>query len=170
MHGSGLTHAHGKQHAYMGRVQLRRVAWDSYVRSPTGVTRETSNDKFTIQEPILPIASKRRVTHYSRVTKKRQNKHGLQPQLSTKQTRCSYELKRYIYVVSIRGSCLNLLWVALTSWWLLSLISISSFLNGSCLYLNLFYSRWLAPQFWCTRLISRRICTQVLYSSFLFLS
>ena len=27
-----------------------------------------SNDRFTILEPVLPIASKRRVTHYVRVT------------------------------------------------------------------------------------------------------
>jgi len=29
-----------------------------------------SNDKFTIQESILPIARKRQVTHYPKVTKK----------------------------------------------------------------------------------------------------
>ena len=56
-----------------GRVQLRRVTWYLYVQSPTGVTQETSNDKFTIQEPDLPIASKGQVTHYPKVTKKKSN-------------------------------------------------------------------------------------------------
>ena len=53
---------HDKQYAYIGRVQLRRVMWDSYIWSSMGVTGETSNDMFTIQEPGLPIASKRWVT------------------------------------------------------------------------------------------------------------
>ena len=53
-----------------GEVQLHRVAWDSYVQIPTFVTREMSNNRFTIQESILPIVSKRRVTHYPKVTKK----------------------------------------------------------------------------------------------------
>ena len=53
-----------------GGVQLRKVAWDLYVRIPTFVTKETSNDRFTIQEPVLLIASKRQVTHYPKVTKK----------------------------------------------------------------------------------------------------
>jgi len=51
-----------------GGVLLRRVAWDSYVRIPTFFAQETSNDKFTIPKPVLPIASKRRVTCYPRVT------------------------------------------------------------------------------------------------------
>ena len=42
-----------------GGVQLRKVVWDLYVRSPTGVTRETSNDRFTIQEPSLPIVKQK---------------------------------------------------------------------------------------------------------------
>ena len=94
---------------------------------------------------ILPIASKRRVTHYHRVTKKK-NKGALTS--SNKQTKvllwaqtskqgCSYELKRiyiyiYIFVVSISGSYLKLLQVVLVFhlhlylfWW------------GSCLELTL---------------------------------
>ena len=39
--------------------------------------------------------------------------------------------------------------------------------NGSCLCLKLFYSKWLVPQSWCTCSIPKRICTQILYSSFL---
>ena len=34
-----------------------------------------SNDKFTIQEPGLPIASKRQVTHYPRAIKKKKKKN-----------------------------------------------------------------------------------------------
>ena len=91
-------------------MQLRKVSWDSYVWSPTFVTQETSNDRFTILKPVLPIASKRRATHYLRVIKKK-NKHDQQPQPSTKQTRCSYELKRiYIYIyIYICGVHLGLL-------------------------------------------------------------
>ena len=40
-------------------VQLPRVAWDLYVWSPMGVTQETSNDKFTIHEPSLPIVKQK---------------------------------------------------------------------------------------------------------------
>jgi len=47
------------------------------------------------REPVLQIASKSRVTHSPRVTKKEKRKHSQWPQQSTKQTRCSYELKRY---------------------------------------------------------------------------
>ena len=53
----------------------------SYVWIPTYVAQETRNDRFVILEPILPIASKRWVTHYPRVTKK-------------KKQRCSYKLKQ----------------------------------------------------------------------------
>ena len=52
-----------------GGVQLHRVAWDSYVWISTFVAWETSNNKFTIPLPILPIANKRQVTYYPRVTK-----------------------------------------------------------------------------------------------------
>ena len=87
----------------------------SYVWIPTYVAQETRNDRFVILESILPIASKRRVTHYPRVTKK-------------KKQRCSYKLKQtnkgaltslkwyiyiYISVLSIWVSCLKLLWVVL---------------------------------------------------------
>ena len=61
------THTTHIMHTW-GGVQLQRVAWDLYVRIPTFVAREMSNDKFTILEPVLPISSKRRVTHYPRVT------------------------------------------------------------------------------------------------------
>ena len=57
-----------------GGVQLCRVMWDSYVRIPIFVTREISNNRFIILEPILLIASKRWVTHYPRVTKKEKKK------------------------------------------------------------------------------------------------
>ena len=103
-------------------TQLCRITWDLYlsVRSPTNVTRETSNDRFTIQGRSLPIASKRWVTHYPKVTKKGK-KNGQRPQPSTKQIRYSYELKGYIFVVPIWGFCLKFLWVALASGWFLSL-------------------------------------------------
>jgi len=45
-------------HAW-GGVQLRTVSWDSYVRSPMGVTRETSKDRLTIQEPSLQIVKQK---------------------------------------------------------------------------------------------------------------
>ena len=49
-------------------------------------------------------------------------------------------------------------------------VSTTPILLSFHLCLDLFYYRWLAPQFWCTCSILRRICTQVLYTSFLFLS
>ena len=116
-----------------GRVQLHRVVWDSYVLTPTFVAWETSNEKFTILELVLPITSKSQVTHYPRVTKKK-NKHGQQPQPPTKQTRGFYEIKGFISVVSIWGSCLKLLQVALASNFVGWLLPLGSF----CLYLSLF--------------------------------
>ena len=53
-----------------GKVQHRRVMWDTYVQIPTFVAQKTRNDRFTIPEPILPITRKMQVTHYLRVTKK----------------------------------------------------------------------------------------------------
>ena len=90
-----------------GRMSLHRVAWDSYVRSATFVTWEMSNDRFTIPELVLPIVRKRHVTHYQRVTK-RKNKHGQWSQASTKQNKLLLRAKSlyiyiyiYIYMVSI---------------------------------------------------------------------
>ena len=65
-------HTANNMHTW-GRVQLRRITWDLYVQSPTSVTQEMSDNSFTIQEPGLPIASKRQVTHYPRVTKRKSN-------------------------------------------------------------------------------------------------
>ena len=42
-----------------GKVQRRRVMWDTYVQIPTFVAQKMSNDRFTIPEPVLPISSKR---------------------------------------------------------------------------------------------------------------
>jgi len=61
------THTIHIMHTW-GEVQLRRVAWDSYVRSPAFVAQDTSNDRFTVPKPVLPLASKWRVTHNPRVT------------------------------------------------------------------------------------------------------
>ena len=60
MHTTHITHT-------WGGVQLRKVAWDSYVLIPTFFAREMSNDKFAILELVLLIASKRQVTRYPRV-------------------------------------------------------------------------------------------------------
>ena len=67
MHITHITHT-------WGRVQLQRVAWDLYIRNPTFVAQETSNDIFTIPKPVLTLASKWRVTHYPKVTKKKKKK------------------------------------------------------------------------------------------------
>ena len=73
------THTTSNMHTW-GGVQLHIVVWDSYVQILTFVTRETSNDKFTIQEPVLLVANKRRVTHHPRVIK---NKKQTWPTTST---------------------------------------------------------------------------------------
>ena len=52
------THTANNMHTW-GGVQLQRVAWDSYIQSPTGVTKKTSNDRSIIQEPSLPIAKQK---------------------------------------------------------------------------------------------------------------
>ena len=134
-----------------GRVQLWRVAWDSYVWISTFVAQETSNDRFTILEHVLPIASKRRVIHYLESLKGKKKRVLLQAQ--TNKQGCSYKLKS-IYIcgvhlgllpqTSLGGTCLpslslptlvrHLPWVDL----------------GLYLYLYLFYRTCMFN--------SRRIC------------
>ena len=75
-----------------GGVQLRRAAWDSYVQSPTFVARETSNDRYTIPKPVLPLASKWWVTHYPRVTKKKKENKQMCSYEQTQQTTKGYSL------------------------------------------------------------------------------
>ena len=115
-----------------GRVQLWRVAWDSYVWISTFVAQETSNDRFTILEHVLPIASKRRVIHYLESLKRKRKKCSYKLRQTNEGALTS--LKVYISVVSIWGSCLKLLWVVLVFhlylyllWW------------GTCLGLTLVY-------------------------------
>ena len=55
----------------MGQGATPQSCVGFYIQIPTFVTQEMSNGRFTIEELVLPIASKRRVTHYLRVTKKR---------------------------------------------------------------------------------------------------
>ena len=97
-----------------GGVQLCRVVWDSYVRSPTFVTWETSNDRFTILEPVLSIVSKRWVTHYPRVTKNEKQTWPTFATINQNKQGAFTSLKGYIYIymVSIWGFCLKLLQVA----------------------------------------------------------
>ena len=103
------THTTHNTHTW-GGVKLRRVAWDSYVQTPTFVTWEMSNNRLTTPELVLPIASKMRVTHHPRVTKKK-NKGAFTS--SNKQTRlllraqtnkqgCSYEFKKDIHICGVR--------------------------------------------------------------------
>ena len=125
----------------------RKVTWDSYFRIATFVTWEMSNDRFTIPEPILPIANKRQLTILELLKKKKQIKVLLWAQTANKQ-RCSYELKKInkqgcsyklkrisISVVSIWGSCLKLLWVACASCLLRFYLYL--FLWGFCLGVTL---------------------------------
>ena len=85
MHTTHITHT-------WDEVQLRRAAWDSYIRSPTFVAQEMSNDRVTIPESVLPFTSKWRVTHYPRVIKKeKENKQGCFYEL-TRQTTKGYSL------------------------------------------------------------------------------
>ena len=64
---------------------------------------------------VCQFSSKRWVTHYPKVTKNK-NKHGWRSQPLTNQIKCSYELKEYISVVSICGSCLKFFQLASASW------------------------------------------------------
>ena len=109
---------------------------------------------------------------------KMKNEHGQRPQPLTKQTRFSYELKMiYIYIYGVH---LGLLTQTFSGGYRLWVVSVSILISSNLvrllppcdfyLYLNLFNSRSLMPWFWCTCSIPRRICTQVPYSFFLFLS
>jgi len=73
-----------------------------------------SNDRFTIPEPVLPIASKRRVAHYPKVTKKEKTNmaNGCNHQPNKQGALTS--LKGYISIVSIWGSFLKFLRVGNT--------------------------------------------------------
>ena len=120
-------HMTNNKHTW-GGVQLHIVAWDLYNRNPTSVTRATSNDRFTIQEPILPIASKRWVTHYPRVTKKEKETWPTASTINPK-NKALLRVKGYISVVSIWGFWLKLLRMALASGWFLSLSQTLHFLK-----------------------------------------
>jgi len=119
--------------------RLRQIL---YVQIPTFVVWETINDKFAIPLPILPIASKRRVTHYPRVSKKK-NKGALTS--SNNQKRCSYKLKqtkkgcsyklKRIHICGVHlGLGLKLLRVVLVFY-----LHLFLFWWGSCLELTLVY-------------------------------
>ena len=140
--------------------------WNSYVRSPTFVTWETSNDRFTILEPVLSIASKRWVTHYPRVTKNEKQTWPTFATINQNKQGAFTSLKGYIYIYGVHlgllpqtspgGLCL---WVILVF----------------CLWLYLFYLfKALASGYFCLYLFhcacifnSFGTCAQVLYSSFL---
>ena len=130
---------------------------------PPLLPREMSNGKFTIPEPVLAIASKRRVTHYPKVTEKKNkcaltssnNQTRVLLQAQTTKQRCSYELKRiYICGVHLRllpqtspgGTCLR-------SPSLLVLVRLLLWVNlGLYLYLYLFYCAYMFN--------SHKICAQ----------
>ena len=132
---------------------------DLYVRISTFVARETNNDRFTIPERVLPIASKRQVTHYPRVAWEKKNKQSQWPQPLTKQTRCSYKLKR----IHICGIHLGLLPQTSSSGlrlWIILVFSISiSTCSGKALALGWHWSLSLSlllclhvqfPRYRCT--------------------
>ena len=138
-----------------GEVQLWRVAWDSYVRSPTFVAREISNDRFTIPEPVLPLTRKWRVTHYPKVTKKKkENKQG-----------CSYKLTRQTKGYSLYGVYLRLLpQTSLSDLLLLpSSIFLYLFWWGSFLGLALAsFSITISTFFYCAYMFNcQRICARI---------
>ena len=88
-----------------------KLRWISYVQISTFVAQDMRSNKFALPELVLPIVSKRWVTHYPRVNKKK-NKGALTS--LNKQTRgCSYELKR-IHISGVHlGPDLKLLQVVL---------------------------------------------------------
>ena len=81
-YGLGPSHAHDTHRAYM-RQGATLKSYEGFVCPKSHlVAQETSNDKFTITEPILPLASKWRVTHYPLITKKKKENKQM----------CYYEL------------------------------------------------------------------------------
>ena len=106
MHTTHITHT-------WGEVQLQRVAWDLYVRIPTFVGLEMSNNRFTIPKPIFPIESKWRVTYYTKVTWKEKQTSPTTATINQTNKCALMSLKVYTSMVSIWGSCLKLLWVVL---------------------------------------------------------
>ena len=130
---------------------------------PPLLPREMSNGKFTIPELVLAIASKRRVTHYPKVSEKKNkcaltssnNQTRVLLQAQTTKQRCSYELKR----IHICGVHLRLLpqtspgGTCLPSPSLLVLVRLLPWVNlGLYLYLYLFYCAFMFN--------SHKICAQ----------
>ena len=66
MYSFGSTHAHGTKHAYMGQGAQEESHGIRISEFPPLLLM--SNNKFTIPEPVLSIASIRQVIHYPRVT------------------------------------------------------------------------------------------------------
>ena len=127
---------------------------------------ENEYGRFTIPEPVLPIASKRRLTHYPRVTKKKNegslissnNETRVLLWAQTNKQRCSYELKR-IYICGVHLGILPQTSPGGTCFPSLSLLVLVRLLPrgdlGLYLYLYLFYRACM--------LNSRRICAWNLY-------
>ena len=82
MYGSGLTHAHGTQHAYMGR----------------GATPLSCMGFVCLNSHICFTGNKQRQVHYPKVNKKRKTNMPNGSNHQPKQTWCSYELKNDTYV------------------------------------------------------------------------
>ena len=117
---------------------------------PTFVAWETRNNRFTISKPILPIASKRRVT--PKVTKKEKQTRPTDATINQTNKGVLTSLKGCIFVVSIWGSRLKLLRVACTFGQYLSSPSLSLPIPmrllprgdlGLYLYLYLFYCAYI---------------------------
>ena len=71
------------------------------------------NDRFTIPELVLPIANKRRVTHYPRFTKKEKQRRPTAATINQTNKGALTSLKGYIFMVSNWDSFLKLLQVVL---------------------------------------------------------
>lgn len=121
MHMANNTHA-------WGGVQLWRVVWIRMSKVPRVLLEKQVMIGSLSKSLVWQLSRKWWVNHYPKVAKKK-NKYGQWPQISIKQTRCSYELERKrIYGVhlcvlsqtSLGGSCLGVAF---------SFVSISSILG-----------------------------------------
>ena len=112
----------------VGPTYYTNPIWNKQRQVPRVLLEKQATTGPLSKNLVCQLSSKRWVTHYPRVTKKKTNMaNNLNRQPNKQGTLTS--LKGYISVVSISGFCLELLWVAFASY-------------STCLCLNLLYSWW----------------------------
>ena len=127
MYSLGPTHAHNTHHAYIVRGATPNSCVEFICPNSHLCCLGMRNDRLFIPELVLPIASKRWVAHYPKVTKIEKQINPIAATINQANKGALMSLNGYIFMMSIWGSCLKLYRVELHLWVILVFpISIST--------------------------------------------